>query len=248
MTSAHDHDAPTGTDPDEELQAWGTVELTLLFPPFPAPGEAGGPVLALHDPVRARQVVEALGTVEEIVARLPDRSWEDLPEPETRADLDLVAVGCWGRLVRIVDPALGSSFTVLAMDEEIARQRKRHPEARIVASICLELGVGHEEDTVQLPGGGRVSAVRWDSSDPDAWRVHGDPAEMLRVLGVDRAVAVDAGFDLDAEPRERLWRQLGSLALGGFSSDDADGRQVSVFRVRRTEQTEGDLEEVWMGE
>ncbi|MFG2135415.1 DUF6333 family protein [Streptomyces sp. NPDC048650] len=61
------------------------------------------------------QIVESLGTVEKVLEQLPDRSWEDLPEPEVRADLDLVAVGCWGRLVRIVDPALGSSFTVLAM-------------------------------------------------------------------------------------------------------------------------------------
>ncbi|MFF4697299.1 DUF6333 family protein [Streptomyces chattanoogensis] len=256
MTNANDHDVENENededenedelDPDEDVRVnWSGNTLALLFPPFPAPGATDSPALAPHDPVRARRFVESLGTVEEILEQLPDRTWDDVPEPEVRADLDLVAVGCWGNLLQIVDPALASDLIVLAMDEEIARQRERHPQARIVASLTLDYGNTYYEDTVDLPSGESVKAGGWDCDESDGWQVYGDPEEVLRAIGVDRAAAADAGFDLDEEVPQRIWSNLGDLALGGHERYD-DSLPISVFRVRRTKRAAGDLEEVWM--
>lgn len=83
--------------------------LTMVFPPFEAReglGGTGGPVP--HDPVRACRVVETLSTVEGVLTQEPDRRMPDVPMPSERADLDLVAVGCWGNVVHVIDPGLAS--------------------------------------------------------------------------------------------------------------------------------------------
>ncbi|REK89278.1 hypothetical protein DY245_15990 [Streptomyces inhibens] len=230
---------------DEVLPKWGShAVLTLHFPPFPDPDASGDPALAPHDPVRARQVVEELGTVGEVLEQLPERPIGDVPDPEVRADLELVAVGCWGNVVHIVEPALGSDLLTEAMTEEIRRQRERHPQARIVGSLEIDYGNSYCEDVVDLPGGEKAYAGGWDCDDD--WEFLGDAEEVLRAIGVDRGPAAEAGFDLDEEPRDRVWSDLGTLAIWGLHSG-AGGRQVSVFRVRRTEEAAFHLEEVWFG-
>ncbi|MEE4419144.1 MULTISPECIES: DUF6333 family protein [Streptomyces] len=242
-----------GTDngSDEVLPKLGShAVLTMSFPPFPPPGGSDEPGLVPHDPVRARQVVEELGTVEEVLEQLPDRPIADLPYPEVRADLELVAVGCWGNVVHIIEPALGSDLLTDAMTEEVRRQRARHPEARIVGSVDMDYGNSFLEDVVDLPGGVESYAGGWDCD--DEWDVVGDPEEVLRAIGIDREAAAEAGFDLDEEPCDRVWSDLGVLAIWGLPGGPgvgpgAGGRQVSVFRVRRTSGAAFDLEEVWFG-
>ncbi|WP_310724343.1 DUF6333 family protein [Streptomyces sp. N2A] len=224
--------------------------LTLRFPPFPVSGEADEPVMAPHDPVRACQVVAELGTVEEVLEQLPDRLLADFRDPEVRADLDLVAVGCWGNAVHITDPALGGDFLTYAMTEEVRRQRARHPEARIVGSIEMDYGNSFLEDVVVLPGGVEVYAAGWDCD--DEWDFSGDPEEVLRAIGIDREAAAEAGFDLDEDPCDRVWSDLGILALWGLPGGlgvgpGAGGRRVSVFRVRRTSSAASEMEEAWFG-
>ncbi|MFD8543114.1 DUF6333 family protein [Streptomyces sp. NPDC059649] len=241
--------AKKGTD--EVVPKYGSrAVLTLRFPPFPDPDGPEEQALVPHDPVRARQVVEELGTVEEVLEQLPVRLVADMPDPEVRADLDLVAVGCWGNAVHIIDPALGGDLLTYAMAEEVRRQRERHPDARIAGSVEMDYGNSYLLDVVDLPGGVESYAEGWDCD--DEWEFAGDPEEVLRSIGVDREAAAEAGFDLDEEPCDRVWSDLGILAVWGLPGGlgvgpGAGGQQVSVFRVRRTSGAAFDLEEVWFG-
>ncbi|MDI3417741.1 DUF6333 family protein [Streptomyces luteolus] len=214
-----------GRKPTDEVRPkWGSgATLTLLFPPFPeqeqeqdtgaeSADDRGDVGVTPHDPVRARQFVEALGTVAEVVEELPCVPAVDVPMPEVRADLDRVAVGCWGNVVHIVEPALGSDLLTEALYAEIRRQRARHPEARIVGSVEMDYGNSYLEDAVLLPGGEEVIAGGWDCDED--WNITGDPEALLRAIGVDRESAAEAGFDLDDEPSERDWPMLGGARPG----------------------------------
>ncbi|MDI3387580.1 DUF6333 family protein [Streptomyces sp. B-S-A8] len=247
-TAREEERAPSPTD--EVRPKWGSgATLTLLFPPFPnpsrdQPAETSAAPTA-HDPVRARQFVAALGTVAEVVEELPCVPATELPMVEVRADLDRVAVGCWGNVVHIVEPALGSDLLTEALAREVDRQRARHAEARIVGSVDMDYGNSYLQDAVVLPSGEEVIAGGWDCDED--WEVVGDPEAVLRALGVDPASAAEAGFDLDERPSQREWPELGVLALGGDRPAWQAGRQVSVFHVRRTDDAEFHLGEVWFG-
>ncbi|WP_158713159.1 DUF6333 family protein [Streptomyces sp. NRRL S-1813] len=235
-----------GNGAEEVVPKWGSrAELTLRFPPFPEPDVTVGPASVAHDPVRARQVVEELGTIAEVLEQLPDRPLGDVSDPRVRADLDLVAVGCWGNVVHIIEPALGSDLLTPAMTLEVRRQRARHPQARIVGSLEIDYGNSYCEDVVDLPGGVEAFAGGWDCD--DEWEFSGDPEAVLRAIGVDRGAAADAGFELDEEPLDRVWSDLGNLAIWGLHAGAAAGLPVSVFRVRRTPEAAIDLKEVWFG-
>ncbi|MDG4859546.1 DUF6333 family protein [Streptomyces sp. T-3] len=248
MTGANTQDGADAQDAsgaeDIRPKMGSQAELSLLFPPFPdSAAERGAP--APHDPVRARRVVEELGTVAEVLEELPQRLWSDVPFPDVRAGLDVVAVGCWGNVVYMVDPALGSDLLTTAMTEEVRRQRARHPEARIAGRVDMDYGNSYLETVIDLPGGVGAFAGGWDCDD-DWEYLAGDPAAVLHALGVDRESAVEAGFDLDEKPWEREWPVLGNLAIWGLHSGPGK-EQVSLFRVRRTDDAAFDLKEVWFG-
>ncbi|WP_327327879.1 DUF6333 family protein [Streptomyces sp. NBC_01210] len=98
MTDNDFRDCP----PEEGIAQHGEFRLTLIERPFPA----GGRVLPAHDPARAREFAGAFGTIDTVVEEV-DRieATERLPFA-TRADLDLVSVGCRGTVTEINDPAL----------------------------------------------------------------------------------------------------------------------------------------------
>ncbi|MCK7627545.1 DUF6333 family protein [Streptomyces sp. RS10V-4] len=235
-------------DPQEEVALWrgADITLSLLFPPFPDPVGAVRPALPPHDPVRARAFAEQLGTVAEVLEVLPARPLGDLPQPEVRADLDHVAVGCWGGLVQITDPALGCDLVSDAMSDEIAAQRARHPQARIVGSVEVDHGNAYLEDEVVLPTGEHLFAGGWDCDGDEGWEYRGDPDAILRAIGADPETAAEAGFEPDGEPYQRDYGALGAVVLG-LHRPVAGGeeRQVSVFRVRRSRRGCGNLREVW---
>ena len=133
------------TDP---LDKWGSHELALLHPPFPG-ADTRRP---FNDAERARRVAETLGSVAAVVGELPSHALSALPSPETRDDLDVVAVGCWGPLVIVVDPALTSDAVVTALADEVAHQRGLHPEARIIGSVSIDGGAEYRETIALEPG------------------------------------------------------------------------------------------------
>lgn len=88
----------------------------------------------------------------------------------------------------------------------------------------------------------------WDCDDEDVWSFDGDPEEVLRALGIEREKAAEVGFDLDEEPRDRIWSDLGVMALGlhrPVAGGGVEHRRVSCFRVRRSEEGAGNLGDVW---
>ncbi|KUL37156.1 hypothetical protein ADL22_22460 [Streptomyces sp. NRRL F-4489] len=224
------------------------ITLSLLFPPFPDAAGTVRPALPPLDPVRARAFAEQLSTVEEVLEELPASSVWDIPSPEVRADLDLIAVGCWGGLVQIFDPALGSDLLSDAMSNEIAELRARHPQARLVGSVSLDYGNSYLEHEVVLPTGEHLFAGGWDCDGDEGWVYRGDPDEVLRAMGADRETAAEAGFEPDGEPCEREYGALGTVALGLHRPGEGfEARRVSVFRVRRTSRGCFNLREVWFG-
>ncbi|MEV0372290.1 DUF6333 family protein [Streptomyces sp. NPDC050636] len=241
-------------DHPDRVRPWrgSTTELMMYFPPFPEPGAIGGPpALEPHDPVRARRIVETLGTVDEVLEQLPARRRGELEEPTERAELAYVAVGCWGNYVWVSDPALGDYGMGCGMDEEVELQRELNPEARIVGTMHMDYGLNYYQDLVDLPGGRQVDASGWGDADPGI-EVHGDPEELLRAVGIDPASVRDVYMDPEEpdDPGYGNWGAYTDLFLGGFGDfgwSATEDLKVSVFRVRRSERAEGDLKEVWLG-
>lgn len=232
-----------GMTDDTPVDKWGHYELLLLFPPFTRDAGTEAPP---NDAARARRVVESLGTVAEVLEELPSRALDRLPVPETRAGLDVVAVGCWGGTVLVVDPALAGDAVVAAMAEEVDGQRALHPEARIAGSVRLDAGQEYREFLLDLPGGPALRVGGW--GDDEEWTVTGDPAEQLRALDVDPDGHGDADVDLEEEPRYVDWDAYGLLALGRQVTDgDRSRLRPSLFRVRRTQRAAADLNDVWFG-
>lgn len=221
------------TDPDDALEKWGSHELALLHPPFPAAG-AQRPY---NDAERALRVVETLGTVAGVVEELPSHALSDTPPPETSADLDVVAAGCWGPLVIVVDPALASDAVVTALADEVAHQRGLHPAARIAGSVSIDGGAEYRETIVDLPGVPQLRVGGWDDGEP--WDFEGDPRAILRALGVEA--------ELDDDPRHTDWVSFADLALGPAAAWARDVMRPSRFRVERTEPAARRLRDVWTG-
>ncbi|MGW8975038.1 DUF6333 family protein [Streptomyces platensis] len=251
-TEADTYDGAWVDHPDL-VRAWrgSTTLLTLSFPPFREPAAAAGPwAPEPHDPVRARRVVESLGTVDGVLEELPARRTADLEDPEMRADLDYVAVGCWGGIVWISDPALGDYGMGCGMDQEVGVQRALHPEARIVGTMSMDYGLTYRQHVVDLPGGHQLDVSGW--IDAEGLEVTGDPEEMLRVIGIDPASVRDRYTDPD-EPDNIDWCDWDCYTdffVGGFADTDPSTHQglwASLFRVRRSESAQGDLAEVWLG-
>lgn len=251
-TEAETYDGAWVDHPDL-VRAWrgSTTLLTLSFPPFRDPAAPAGPWTPKpHDPIRARRVVESLGTVDAVLEELPVRRTADLEEPEMRADLDYVAVGCWGDLVWISDPALGDYGMGCGMDGEIGVQRALHPEARIVGTMSMDYGLTYCQHAVDLPGGHRLDVSGW--IDAEGLEVTGDPEDLLRVIGIDPATVRDTYADPD-EPDNIDWcdwDRYTDFFVGGFADIDWSTQQdlrASLFRVRRSESAQGDLAEVWLG-
>lgn len=89
---------------DHEVVRYGEFSLTVVR--APVPGGAGVP--AAHDPERAREFVASFGTVDAVLEELAPVGATEGVELATRADLDVVRVGCWGGVTEIVDAALGN--------------------------------------------------------------------------------------------------------------------------------------------
>jgi hypothetical protein len=232
--------------PDRRVDGSGDYTITILHPPFPT---TTGPStlttiaeLAPHDPVRAREFAESFGTVEAVLEELPPPDTVSA-SPATRADLDLIRVGCWGNVIGISDPALadnGNSWPLLTETETL---HKLYPDARIVGSVHNDMGADHSEDTIFLPGGPMLHSEGWDSS---RWDVTGDPHAILAALGITAESLVGGYAELDVDnPANTNWYAFGRLALGPLDPWNFDVVQISEFRVRHTEHYTDLMEEIW---
>lgn len=106
--------------------------------------------------------------------------------------------------------------------------------------------VAYSAHVVQHPDGVRLFAAGW-AGEGD-WDLEGGVAEVAGAFGIDADALRDAGVDPDDEPGDLAWESLTRLVLRRTSPLHRAGRTLSVFRVRRSEGTAGDLEDTWIGE
>ncbi len=227
-------------DEDQEIVRHGEFGLTVVRAPHP--GNAA--TLPAHDPDRAREFVASFGTVDAVLEELdPVRAVDAVPL-ETRRDLDLVSVGCWGGVTEIVDPALGhcgDNFPVLEQAEAL---RERFPDAVIVASATIDYHMTYGAWTIFHPDGTGLFAAGWHGE--DHWDLDGDVAAVVRSFGISPKALAAADVDLDADVNVFHWSGLARLALAGVAPLHRAGRTMSAFRVRHTEDATFDMEETWL--
>ena len=230
--------------PPEQAIAWhGEFRLTLVERPFPT-GE--GVVLPAHDPARAREFAAAFGTVDTVVEEADRIEATEPPPFSTRADLDLVGVGCWGTVTEINDPALVFTGGTLPLVEQADELAKRFPGAVVVGSATIDHHLTYGTHVIHHPAGARLFAAGW-SGEGD-WDRAGTSQEIVDAFGIGPDDLARRGIDLDAEPGSFHWEGLTRLALQRVGPLLRTGRTLSVFRVRHTEEATGDLEDTWIGE
>jgi uncharacterized protein DUF6333 len=228
---------------DQEVNGYGEFTIAVVLPPFPPHARSKPANFAPHDPARARAFAESFPTVETVLEELADT--DAVPaSPQTRADLDLVAVGCWGSVIGISDPALaGDSFDKTLWDVTSALA-ERHPEARIIGSESIDRGENHSQSAVHLPGGLKLYSEGWPG--PDQFSLDGDPHAIARAVGVSAEVLAAAYIDLDDEPWTIPWGHFGRQLLNPSDPWGYADLRMSEFRVRRTEEATLHLEEIWL--
>jgi hypothetical protein len=227
---------------DQEVNGYGEFTIVVVLPPFPPDSRGSLAELAPHDPARARAFAESFPTIEAV---LEEHTGTDaIPtSPRTRADLDLVAVGCRGGVIGISDPALaGDSFDNTLWDVTSALA-ERHPEARIIGSASIDRGENHSETAIHLPGGLKLYTEGWPG--PDQFWIEGDPHAIARAVGISAEALAAQYIDLDDEPWTVPWEHFGRQLLGPCHPW-GHGRRMSEFRVRRTEDAALHLEEIWL--
>ncbi|GAA4933290.1 DUF6333 family protein [Streptomyces coeruleoprunus] len=229
--------------PEQGLAWYGEFRLTLIEPPFPA---GGGGALPAHDPERAREFAACLGTVDTVVDEVDRIEATERPPFSTRADLDLVGVGCWGTVTEINDPALVYTGGTLPLVEQADELAARFPGAVLIGSATIDHPMTYGTHVIRHPAGARLFAAGW-SGEGD-WDLEGTPHEVVDAFGIDPDDLERRGIDLDAAPGSFPWESLTRLVLGHVSPLLRTGRTLSVFRVRHTEEATGDLEDTWMGE
>ncbi|MEV5968380.1 DUF6333 family protein [Streptomyces sp. NPDC051921] len=229
---------------DTRVSGSGECTLTVLTPPFPDSIGSFPP----HDPVRARAFAESFPTVERIVEDLGVMPADQVPEPGTREGLDVIAVGCWGGVTCVSDPALADDGTDCAVREEARALHRRYPGSLVVGSAHVDLGEDHVEDVVLLPDGTLLHASGYPGFE-DPWESQGDPRAVLRALGVDVDLLDEdtrEDLGLDGEPHLTNWEMVISLALQDRDPRRQPHLDVSVFRVRHTRAYTATMEEMWL--
>ncbi|MFE5618640.1 DUF6333 family protein [Streptomyces sp. NPDC056470] len=236
MTDDTHWDSP----PDASVLRDGTYSLTVIDAPSPHEVQA----LPAHDPARAREVVASLITVAGVTAELAPQPATELVPQDTRADLELVRVGCWGPVTEITDAALAFRGGCFPLDDQAAAFARRHPGAAVIGSVRVNFPIRYGAWVFLHPDGTRLWAEGWSGEGP--WNVQGS---VDGILDAFRArTALDADFDLDAEPQTMDFSELEDAVLRTLMPVDRRERVLSVFRVARTPEAVDHLEETWMEE
>lgn len=153
---------------DQEVVRYGELALAVVRAPFP-----GGSVsLPAHDPERAREFVAAFGTVDAVREELLPASATEPVDLATRADLDVVRVGCWGGVTEIVDAALGNVGDDFPVWEQAQALRKRYPDAVVIGAATVEHDSTYGARAVLHADGPSVFAAGWHGEGD--WDLQGD--------------------------------------------------------------------------
>jgi hypothetical protein len=226
--------------PDRMTRGSGCrYNITVVQPPFEVRAEDLPP----HDPAAARAFAETFPTVDAVLEELEPVAACANPYLATRADLDVIQVGCWGNVTAISDPAMADNGNDTPLWYEVNRLHERFPDARIVGRVEVDCGESHTEDIIRLPGGPVFHASGWPTMDP--WELTGDPRAVAAALGIGADVLEEHDLDFDADPGEVEWADFATLALGEADPWPMSSLTTSVFRVRHTESATRTMEELY---
>lgn len=213
----------------------------VIHPPFAAPLLPGQrPTAAAHDPEAARAAVLSLSTVSTVRGEdAPSRL--DLPgSPARREELDLVSVAVWGSTVKITDPALVENGLPGALEDEFRVQKKRFPDARIVAVCDRNFGSAYLKVLAAVPGAPDLLIEGFDELD-----TIGDPRATLVAAGIDPDEASAEYVEDDDGEIADYDAFLHTLTGGALSVYVHEERYESTFLVERSEAGEDSISEVW---
>jgi hypothetical protein len=233
----------TGVIDDQEVNGHGESTIAVVLPPFHPHSRSSPANFAPHDPAHARAFAESFPTIEAVLEELPRTNAVSV-SPQTRADLDLVAVGCWGGIIATSDFALaddGLEGTLLNVTSALA---ERYSEARIIGAANIDRGENHDETAIHLPCGLKLHTEGWPAA--DQFSIDGDPHAIVRALGISAEVLASAYIDLDDEPSTISWEHFGRQLLDPYNPWGFAELQMSHFRVRHTEEATLHMEDIWL--
>lgn len=143
--------------------------------------------------------------------------------------------------MKITDPALVEDGVLSsALEDEFRAQRKRHPDARIVAVCERDFGAAYLKILVAVPGAPDLVVEGFDELE-----VTGDLRATLAAAGIDPG---QLGVDDEDFTYDDFTDYDGLLHVltGGALSVYADEERVeSTFVVDRSEEGEAGIGEVW---
>ena len=217
----------------------GLCHLTVFEAPFNIDARSYPP----QDPAQARAFAESLESIEAVLEDLGPCSVQTPLPSAARADLDVVHVAAWGRMLGIADPAFASDGNDEPLRSMAGELRERFPDARIVGRVTYHGGMEHTEDIVWLPDGAMFHASGWAGEEP--FVVSGDPHAVIATLGLPDWMLDNAGVDLNEDAKEVHWASLAGLALGHSDPWGWEQMQTTAFRVRHSQEAVRDMEALY---
>ncbi|MCX3060710.1 DUF6333 family protein [Streptomyces beihaiensis] len=235
---------PPGTPVDPRHS--GHAHLVVLHPPFAAPllPDERPTAAPAHDPEAARAAALSLSTVAAVRDERGPSRLDHPSSPASRAELDVVSVAAWGSTLKITDPALVEDGMLSStLEDEFRSQRRRHPDARVVAVCERDFGAAYLKILAAVPGAPDLTIEGFDELETT-----GDPRATLAAagFGLDDLDAEDGpGHAVDADGIMDHDAFLHMLTGGALSVYADEERDESTFVVERTEDGEHGIREVW---
>ncbi|MFF1911432.1 DUF6333 family protein [Streptomyces sp. NPDC058239] len=219
----------------------GYAQLVVVHPPFAAPLRPDErPSATAHDPGAARAAVLSLSTVSVIRHEHAPSRLEHPGSPAGREELDGVRAAVWGSTVKIGDPALVEDGVLAsALEDEFQAQKKKHPDARIVAVCERDFGASCTKILVAVPGTPDLMVEGFDELE-----ITGDRRATLAAVGIDPD-RLGKGYDVSGEGFFDYDGFLHMLTGGALSVYADEERFESAFVVDRSQEGEDSICEVW---
>jgi hypothetical protein len=185
--------------------------------------------------------VLSLSTVSAIRREHAPSRLEHPGSPASREELDGVRAAVWGSTVKISDLALlEDAILASALEDEFQAQKKRHPDARIVAVCERDFGASYTKILVAVPGTPDLMVEGFDELE-----ITGDRRATLAAVGIDPD-RLGEGYDFSGEGLffnyDGFLHVLTGGALSVYTNED---RFESAFVVDRSEEGEDSIREVW---
>lgn len=182
----------------------------------------------------------SLSTVSVIRSEYAPSRLEHPGSPTSREELDGVRAAVWGSTVKISDPALVEDGVLAsALEDEFQAQRKKHPDARIVALCERDFGASYTKILVAVPGTPDLMVEGFDDLE-----ITGDPRATLAAAGIDLD-RLGEGYDISDEGFFDYDGFLHMLTGGALSVYADEERFESAFVVDRSVEGEDSICEVW---